>query len=373
MLAERWLWLRVRWRHNPGFVAAAAAGSIGLILALGLVIQGGIRLLSDTAAVDEVEEDSPAVVLGGSAGDGDRGNSVDDPFAEQTAAERSRTRPRHPLNEHPLADEQESPRRVVLIPVEKRIEVDDEADWDDSGDEPAEVVTQPEDQKPVRLKTDAGPFFGDDQPDEADDIDADNSTEPVQRAARAATTPDAGWKHPPSKSPPGVDASAALAEQSRAFETVVYAAPKTRAASSSARSERETDDDERPRLAIEIAGPKTVGVGHMCNIEIRVKNTGTVPAAKFTLSVELPAGLVHEVSQSLEQRVEKLAPGEIYRALLRLRAKAPGRMSLEADVAAQGGATAQSSTTVDVKEAAGTAAKVGLPNCSDLPEMRQSR
>lgn len=36
-----WIWLRIRFRHNPGFVTAAAAGSIGLVLTLLLLLNGG--------------------------------------------------------------------------------------------------------------------------------------------------------------------------------------------------------------------------------------------------------------------------------------------------------------------------------------------
>lgn len=39
-----WIWLRLRRRHNPGFVTAAAAGSIGLLLTLLLLLNGGFGL-----------------------------------------------------------------------------------------------------------------------------------------------------------------------------------------------------------------------------------------------------------------------------------------------------------------------------------------
>jgi hypothetical protein len=48
---------------------------------------------------------------------------------------------------------------------------------------------------------------------------------------------------------------------------------------------------------------------------------------KITLSVELPVELVHDVA-ALEQRREELGPSQTYRALVRTRAKAAGKVSL---------------------------------------------
>lgn len=54
-----WLWLRLRFRHNPGFVTAAGAGSIGLLLALYLLLNGGLGYFGGEKAETEgiVNED----------------------------------------------------------------------------------------------------------------------------------------------------------------------------------------------------------------------------------------------------------------------------------------------------------------------------
>jgi hypothetical protein len=47
------MWLRLRFRHNPGFVTAATAGSIGLLLALYLLLNGGLGYFGGEKAETE--------------------------------------------------------------------------------------------------------------------------------------------------------------------------------------------------------------------------------------------------------------------------------------------------------------------------------
>src|SRR5262249_42007038 len=63
LLVILWTRLREQWRQNPGFVTAAAAGSLGLLLTLAIVIQGGIELLDDSTP-DDLTEDFAAADLG---------------------------------------------------------------------------------------------------------------------------------------------------------------------------------------------------------------------------------------------------------------------------------------------------------------------
>ncbi|HTI49339.1 MAG TPA: hypothetical protein VL475_00255, partial [Planctomycetaceae bacterium] len=58
-LAGGWIWLRLKFRHNPGFVTAAAAGSVGLVLTAILLLNGrfGIPGASKTAE-PEIADDA---------------------------------------------------------------------------------------------------------------------------------------------------------------------------------------------------------------------------------------------------------------------------------------------------------------------------
>jgi hypothetical protein len=139
-----------------------------------------------------------------------------------------------------------------------------------------------------------------------------------------------------------------VARQSSAVETVIYATPETDASAADDRTADIADEVKRSRLTLEIAGPKSTRVGQTCNFEIRVTNRGRTRVEKVALSVELPAELVHEVAQSLEQKVAAIGPGQTYRALVRTRAKAPGKATLNADVAIGDEADSKTSATVEI-------------------------
>ena len=59
LLAKNWLRLEQRWEDNPGFVAAAVAGSLGLLLTAAMVINAGFAWLQETPAGDELAVESP--------------------------------------------------------------------------------------------------------------------------------------------------------------------------------------------------------------------------------------------------------------------------------------------------------------------------
>ena len=93
--ADFWMKVKTRWRHNPGFVAAAAAGTIGIVLAIVLGVQGGLRLLDDPEPGDDVAGDSSAADLGDSDGDlsGGARDELRDLFNEPEAPSRAPRRP----------------------------------------------------------------------------------------------------------------------------------------------------------------------------------------------------------------------------------------------------------------------------------------
>src|SRR5262245_14214301 len=64
--AEFWMKVKSRWRQNPGFVAAAAAGTIGIGLAIVLGTPGGLRLRDVLEPGDHLANDS-SPALGGAA------------------------------------------------------------------------------------------------------------------------------------------------------------------------------------------------------------------------------------------------------------------------------------------------------------------
>jgi uncharacterized repeat protein (TIGR01451 family) len=123
-------------------------------------------------------------------------------------------------------------------------------------------------------------------------------------------------------------------------------------------------------LRLTISGPPAVGVGQTCQIEIRVTNTGSVPARHLVVSAELPEGLVHEVAQSLEQPVATLAPGATYRALLRLRGEAAGEQTVRAEVGMGDQATLKLSARVRVTPGSESATTVGSADCFCAPLVR---
>ncbi len=420
--AEFWSKVKVRWRHNAGFVAAAAAGSIGLVLAVVLGIQGAYRLLEGEPAGDDLTEGSPSAVLG----DPDFGfadtpnerldpweeprpltdrsvshakrkvrvideptNDFDeeadltselakeiatrgtktkkqDPFAEDDDQEVEaqpvsvKPRSRHLLDENPLAEEEELPRKTVHFPVE----VADEMEKDETDVEPATVAAKSPanksiGEKSVTLPSNTGPAFEADEPEDKEDDEAEISSASAPPAENRNPAPPAGWKHPLARPEPAAEPSPAIAQKSRAVETVIYATPDADTPTTvDQTAATDADDDVAPsRLALEIGGPRAARTGETCNFEIRVKNSGRTAVEKIVLSVELPAELVHDVAQALEQKIESIGPGKTYRALVRTRAKAAGKATLKSDVAIQGRVDAKSSATIEIGSASGARVK----------------
>ena len=397
---ELWLRLRVRWRHNPGFVAAAAAGSIGLLLALVIAIQGGMRLLDDTSADGEPIEEETYAALGPAAlfeADDDmrdpfaesgtrrpalRKHVMDEDFADAVVEEIGPAQPRHPLadddgsadedprgphplDEHPLAAEPSRPRRYPR----KSTIVEDEPGESDSHIVDADDVdaTDEADAEPARDRV-KGPnldihrVVGSEWRDESEDTPEDIESDSIRPAANVAETAPAGWKKQP-QSDQTTEPTPPLVQKSQSVATVVVATPDRKAPAPAQSPSRR--GGTRPRFNIEISGPGAVSVGQSCRFEIRVTNTGSAAAGNLTLSVELPDQVVHPTGQSLEQHIVTLAPGQVYRALVRAQVEAPGTAVVNVDVAADGSIIAHASRSVVIGPASTASAR--LPDCDCRP------
>jgi hypothetical protein len=232
--------------------------------------------------------------------------------------------------------------------------VDDDAETADEGAavEPDGIAAKSADERPRGSKSSSGPSFGR-QTAGADENDAaEEPPESVPSESSEKELPSPGWKNQRSKPLPATDAPAAVAQKSRPVETVIYAAPDGVAPAADEGAAGTEDESKPSRLLLEIDGPRAARIGQTCNFEIRVKNPGRTKAERITLSVELPAELVHEVAQSLEQKVATISPGETYRALVRTRAKSTGKATVKADAAIDDQADAKASAMIDISPGA---------------------
>jgi hypothetical protein len=279
----------------------------------------------------------------------------------------------HPLDEHPLASEPSPPRRFPP----KSVVVDDEIGDSErdaieikADEAPGEPVAQPKNGKAAQMKLNIEAVFGSDTEDESEDAVLETEADSIQPAARVVEPAPTGWKNQPHGPLAETPSPPALIERSHSVETVIVATPRQKAAATAAGAPRH--EAGRARLSLAVSGPGAALMGETCKFEIRVTNTGSAPADQLTLSVELPDELVHQVGQSLEQHIEKLAPGQTYRALVRAQAKASGKAVLNADVADDGAIVGRSSASVVIGVATRMAAKADLTDCECLP-LNQAR
>ncbi len=80
----------------------------------------------------------------------------------------------------------------------------------------------------------------------------------------------------------------------------------------------------RPELKIVQKAPETVLIGQQLEIELEVSNPGTGEATNVVLQEDVPEGLEHPKGRQLDNGLGNLAPGEVRRQVLRMRAVAPG-------------------------------------------------
>ena len=104
----------------------------------------------------------------------------------------------------------------------------------------------------------------------------------------------------------------------------------------------------RPDLKISQRAPEQVLIGQQLEIEIEVSNPGTGAATGVVLQEDVPEGLEHPKGRQLDNVIGTLAPGEVRRQVLRLRAVAPGPVQNHIRLIGDDGLETESSIAVEV-------------------------
>ncbi len=104
----------------------------------------------------------------------------------------------------------------------------------------------------------------------------------------------------------------------------------------------------RPDLKIVQRAPEQVLIGQQLEIELEVSNPGTGVATGVILQEDVPDGLEHPKGKQLDNVIGTLAPGEVRRQVLRLRAVAPGQIQNIVRLVADDGLTSDSTANVQV-------------------------
>ena len=111
-IAQAWSPLKERARKNPGFLAAAGAGTLGLLLALGLLVNAGLNWLNgpaDESPDSTFTQDDPSSQLGEDAGLDDDVSPYADSFAAMRAeSKRQQEAARQELEEDPILGRREA-------------------------------------------------------------------------------------------------------------------------------------------------------------------------------------------------------------------------------------------------------------------------
>lgn len=104
----------------------------------------------------------------------------------------------------------------------------------------------------------------------------------------------------------------------------------------------------RPELKITQRAPEKVLIGQQLEIEIEVSNPGSGAATGVVLQEDVPEGLEHPKGRQLDNVIGTLAPGEVRRQVLRMRAVAPGQIANQVRLAGDDGLVAENTVMVDV-------------------------
>jgi hypothetical protein len=163
--------LKLRFRRNPGFVTATAAGSIGLVLALLLLLNGGLKYFSKSGALEEPE--TPVADLGGEADPFEKSDSAlaKDPEPQPASAKRTiveKERPQSPpdrdgafLSDSEDVDDADSATSVVSRSVVPKVSTDDVEMGADpfNGDDATTAPVEKEEEKaePISVPVAAAP------------------------------------------------------------------------------------------------------------------------------------------------------------------------------------------------------------------------
>ena len=104
----------------------------------------------------------------------------------------------------------------------------------------------------------------------------------------------------------------------------------------------------RPELKITQRAREQVLIGQQLEIDLEVSNPGSGAATGVVLQVDVPEGLDHPKGRQLDNVIGTLAPGEVRRQVLRLRAVAPGQIENRVRLIGDDGLTAEDVVIVEV-------------------------
>ncbi|MEM8667826.1 MAG: hypothetical protein AAGG48_09945 [Planctomycetota bacterium] len=104
----------------------------------------------------------------------------------------------------------------------------------------------------------------------------------------------------------------------------------------------------RPELRVSQRAPETVLIGQQLEIELEVSNPGSGEATGVVLQEDVPEGLDHPKGRKLDNALGNLAPGEIRKQVLRLRAVAPGVIQNTIRLSGDDGLAAEHTVSVQV-------------------------
>ena len=105
----------------------------------------------------------------------------------------------------------------------------------------------------------------------------------------------------------------------------------------------------RPQLKIIQRVPEHgVLIGQQLEIELEVSNPGTGEATGVVLQEDVPEGLEHPKGRQLDNAIGTLAPGEVRRQVLRMRAVSPGIIQNTIRLTADDGLIDENTATVQV-------------------------
>lgn len=104
----------------------------------------------------------------------------------------------------------------------------------------------------------------------------------------------------------------------------------------------------RPELKITQRAPEQVLIGQQLEIELEVSNPGSGAATGVVMQEDVPEGLEHPKGRQLDNVIGTLAPGEVRRQVLRLRAVAPGQIENHIRLMGDDGLVAEHMVVVQV-------------------------
>jgi hypothetical protein len=294
------LWIRVRFRHNPGFVTAAVAGSAGLILTLILVLSNGFSIFDRPVDTADIETDP-----GAELGEADAAPEEADDFALQPVGKARLTGVRRDPFEIDDENSDETDRDEPIVAQAKTSQARERSlsaasrgpSFDDEPLTSDDDSTEP---RAIRDKTSVGRFDRDDSPTEDNASDTDSimsDDEPLVAAGDDAEEERDARPEPRTKvksilsdadtdtdTDSNTDDDAARNETAsdsgiRADESLEDVRPARKSKSPPVSLPVEATDDEEPLLKTSEPTPTAPSRPGWKNSATRSRPTGETPAA----------------------------------------------------------------------------------------------